>query len=79
MNGTVGWALVGAVVTAWDTFAPESLSAAFDRAPTAVKVTAAGVTLAHLFGVLPDALDPFSWASWAIRRGPFRHAVTVAD
>jgi hypothetical protein len=61
--GTVGWALLGAGVVAWDIFAPETLSSAVDRAlehKTMRYVAIGGVALvgAHLLNIFPEEHDP---------------------
>lgn len=62
--GTMGWAMIGAFVIAWDIMAPETLSGAVDRAldhPIG-RIAAIGgvaVTGAHLLNLLPDQYDPF--------------------
>lgn len=62
--GTLGWAVLGAAVIAWDALAPETLSHAFARgmenryARPAI-IGAVAVTAAHLFDMLPSQVDPF--------------------
>jgi hypothetical protein len=47
-----------ALILAWDLVAPETLSAAFARAPRWVAVGSTAVVCAHLFDLLPEQVDP---------------------
>jgi hypothetical protein len=63
-GGGAGWLVIGVLVLAWDVAAPETLSAAFQRARSG-PVSGAAVAVAwtlltgHLFDVLPKRADPF--------------------
>ena len=62
--GTLGWAACGLGILAFDTLAPETMSSAFRRGlenhRTAIPVIGAwAITSAHLFGALPERIDPF--------------------
>jgi hypothetical protein len=64
LQGGAGWLVIGVLVLAWDVAAPETLSAAFQRARSnPVSATAVAVAWAlltgHLFDVLPERADPF--------------------
>lgn len=58
-KGALGWALITAVVVAWDVAGPETLSAAFLRHRThPLTLIAWGGLTAHLFGIIPRRYDP---------------------
>lgn len=57
--GTAGWIGLIGYVALWDKIAPETLTHAFKRYDTAVRVGAVAVTAAHLMGVIPRRIDPF--------------------
>jgi len=62
--GTLGWAALATGVLIFDVVAHETMSSAFRRGlnnpRTAAPVIGAwAITTAHLFGVLPEKLDPF--------------------
>jgi len=62
--GTLGWVACAAGVAIFDIVANETMSSAFRRGlenpKTAAPVIGAwAVTTAHLFGVLPERIDPF--------------------
>jgi len=64
LGGGAGWLVIGVLVLAWDVAAPETLTAAFQRARSGpVSGTAVAVAWAlltgHLFDVLPKRADPF--------------------
>jgi hypothetical protein len=71
-GGAAGWLVIGVLVVAWDVAAPETLTAAFQRARsgpvggTAVAVAWALLT-GHLFDVLPKGADPFRWSIDSVR------------
>lgn len=61
--GSYGWALLGAGVLAWDVFAPQTLSSAYDRylehpVKRVLAVGAVAVTASHLLNLLPEQYDP---------------------
>jgi hypothetical protein len=63
-GGGGGWFVIGTLALAWDLAAPETLSAAFqrargNRAGGAVVVVAWALLTAHLFQLLPERADPF--------------------
>jgi hypothetical protein len=64
LGGGAGWLVIGVLVLAWDVAAPETLTAAFQRARSG-PVSGAAVAVAwalltvHLFDVLPERADPF--------------------
>jgi hypothetical protein len=63
-GGGGGWFVIGTLALAWDLAAPETLSAAFqrargNRASGAVVVVAWALLTAHLFQLLPERADPF--------------------
>ncbi len=77
-GGGAGWIVVGTVVVAWDLVAPETLSAAFQRARSspvgfAVLAVAWGALTGHLFLVLPGRAEPFN-APVNLARRPLRRA-----
>jgi hypothetical protein len=81
-GGGAGWIVVGTVVVAWDLVAPETLSAAFQRAGSspvgfAVLAVAWGALTGHLFRVLPGRADPFN-APVDLARRPLRRARILA-
>lgn len=62
-TGALGWVLIGAGVLVWDLVAPETLSAAFQRAhehraSKVAVITAWGMLTLHLFRKLPAPVDP---------------------
>lgn len=62
--GAIGWVVLVGFVAAWDILTPDSLSSAFSRGcktPVGRIVVPAlwGITTAHLFGKLPNKVDPF--------------------
>lgn len=64
-GGGYGWVAVGALVTAYDVFAPETLSNSFRRGTesesAAVRAGVYGLgalTVAHLLDVIPERFDP---------------------
>lgn len=61
--GTAGWVGLMGYVALWDTVAPETLTHAFKRYDTAVRVGALAVTTAHLMGAIPRRFDPFYMAA----------------
>ena len=71
-GGGAGWLVIGVLVVAWDVVAPETLTAAFQRARsgpvggTAVAVAWALLT-GHLFDVLPKRADPFRLSIESVR------------
>jgi len=71
-GGAAGWLVIGVLVVAWDVAAPETLTAAFQRARsgpvggTAVAVAWALLT-GHLFDVLPKRADPFRLSIESVR------------
>jgi hypothetical protein len=80
-GGGAGWLVVGTVVVAWDVVAPETLSAAFQRARSspvgfAVLVVAWGALTGHLFQLLPGRADPFN-APVDLARLPLRRGRTL--
>ncbi|HUB42198.1 MAG TPA: hypothetical protein VMA72_25385 [Streptosporangiaceae bacterium] len=80
-GGGAGWIVVGTVVVAWDLVAPETLSAAFQRARSspvgfAVLAVTWGALTGHLFRVLPVQADPFN-APVDFARRPLRRARTL--
>lgn len=61
--GTIGWIGLAAYVIAWDLLAPETLSAAADRAleHNYMKYVAwglGGIVTGHVLNVIPDKVDP---------------------
>jgi hypothetical protein len=79
LQGGAGWLVIGALVLAWDVAAPETLTAAFQRARSGpVSGTAVAVAWAlltgHLFDVLPRRADPFR-----ISIEPVRNALQRGD
>ena len=63
-GGGGGWLVIGTLALAWDVAAPETLSAAFQRARCspvgyAAVVVAWAFLTAHLFQLLPERADPF--------------------
>lgn len=63
-SGTLGWLALAAGIVAWDALAHETLSHAFARGMENVKmrpaiIGAAAITAAHLFDIIPTAIDPF--------------------
>jgi hypothetical protein len=71
-GGGAGWLVIGVLVLAWDVAAPETLSAAFQRARSGpVSGTAVAVAWAlltgHLFDVLPKRADPFGLSIDTVR------------
>lgn len=71
-SGGAGWAILAAVVLAWDASAPETMSAAFARATStpagrAMLVLGWGALTAHLFSALPEDKDPVRMAVAALR------------
>jgi hypothetical protein len=80
-GGGAGWVVVGTVVVAWDVVAPETLSAAFQRARSspvgfAVLAVAWGALTVHLFQILPGCADPFN-APVGLARLPLRRTRTL--
>lgn len=80
-GGGAGWIVVGTVVLAWDVAAPETLSAAFQRARSspvgcAVLAVGWGALTGHLFQILPGRADPFN-APVDLARLPLRRARTL--
>jgi hypothetical protein len=68
LSGGVGWLGLAVLVVAWDLVAPETLSSAFDRARSSpvgasVVLVSWGLLTGHLFGLLPERVDPFSFPS----------------
>jgi hypothetical protein len=61
--GLDGWVAVAVVVLAAEMLDTRTLSDAWRSAPLRYTVPIAILTNAHLFGLLPPAVDPFSWAS----------------
>jgi hypothetical protein len=64
-GGGAGWLVIAALVVAWDTIAPETLSAAFRRArsgPIGATIVVMGwaCVTGHLFHVIPDRADPIA-------------------
>lgn len=57
--GTAGWVGLLGYVALWDTVAPETLTHAFKRYDTAIRVGTIAVTAAHLMGAIPRRFDPF--------------------
>ena len=62
-TGTLGWVIIGTGVLVWDLIAPETLSAAFQRAhqhraSKVAVVTAWSILTLHLFRKLPAPVDP---------------------
>jgi hypothetical protein len=79
LQGGAGWLVIGVLVLAWDVAAPETLTAAFQRARSGpVSGTAVAVAWAlltgHLFDVLPKRADPFR-----ISIEPVRNALQRGD
>ena len=70
--GTAGWVGLGVYVAAWDKLAPETLTHAYKRYPTALRIGALAITGAHLMGAIPRKYDPFYWA---VDHGPFGNDV----
>ena len=71
-GGGAGWLVIGVLVVAWDVAAPETLTAAFQRARSSpVSGTAVAVAWAlltgHLFDVLPERADPFRLSIDSVR------------
>jgi hypothetical protein len=71
-GGGAGWLVIGVLVLAWDVAAPETLTAAFQRARSGpVSGTAVAVAWAlltgHLFDVLPKRADPFRLSIESVR------------
>jgi len=72
LGGGAGWLVIGVLVLAWDVAAPETLTAAFQRARSGpVSGTAVAVAWAlltgHLFDVLPERADPFRLSIDSVR------------
>jgi hypothetical protein len=72
LQGGAGWLVIGVLVLAWDVAAPETLSAAFQRARSnpvsgAVVAVAWALLTGHLFDVLPERADPFQWSIDSVR------------
>lgn len=69
--GTAGWAGLLAIAGAFDVVAPETLSHAFKRAsrehPVATGAAYAYMT-AHLFGLIPEKIDPLCNFIKAVKR-----------
>jgi len=57
-----GWLAIAGVVVGFDVWAcrreRDTLSCAFRRAPRALTITTSAYVLAHLFGLMPDRVDP---------------------
>ena len=72
LQGGAGWLVIGVLVVAWDVAAPETLTAAFQRARSG-PVSGTAVALAwalltgHLFDVLPKRADPFRLSIDSVR------------
>lgn len=58
-GGELGWAAIGIFVAGFDILAPETLTAAFKRAPLPVRLGALAITSAHLLDLIPHSVDPF--------------------
>ncbi len=69
--GNTGWPIILGACALWDVKMPETLSSAFSRSLREHPVLTAGawaVTSAHLFGLLPDQVDPFKRTLKMIKR-----------
>jgi len=65
--GTVGWGLLVGGVIAWDVFANETLSSAYDRymeqpIKRVIAIGAVAITGAHLLNLTPPKFDPIQRA-----------------
>jgi hypothetical protein len=79
LGGGAGWLVIGVLVLAWDVAAPETLTAAFQRArsrPVSGTAVAVAWTLltGHLFDVLPERADPFRLSIDSVRNALQRGA-----
>jgi ABC-type Mn2+/Zn2+ transport system permease subunit len=61
-----GWAAIAALVGVWDLGNRQSLTS-YARAHKVATTVLGGITLAHLTGVLPEAVDPFEWVRRVVR------------
>lgn len=75
-SGSVGWAGLAAYVVAWDYYISrvlqgETLTSGFKRGRSHRYLRGAvygawGITTLHLFGCLPERLDPYLWVARAL-------------
>lgn len=68
---TAGWVGILAVAGVYDYYAPETLSHGFKRALKAHPITttvAYGFMTAHLFGLIPEKIDPLTQGLNLIKR-----------
>jgi hypothetical protein len=75
-EGKAGWVYVTVGIAVWDTLAEEDeqLTGAFRRSlksPSGAIFTCAtwGILTAHLFGLLPEEIDPIHMVTHVTRRG----------
>lgn len=61
--GYNGWAAVITVVLIAECLDSRTMSDAFRHSPNYIRVPVWAITTAHLFGVLPERLDPFTYLS----------------
>lgn len=63
-SAELGWALLIGSIAVYDCVAPETLSSGFRRgleAHRGLVIGAWALTSAHLFGLIPEELDPFKF------------------
>lgn len=66
LNPAAGWLAIAALVLGWDAFNGRSLTS-YARGHKRCTWLLGGVVVGHLGGVLPVALDPFTYLAHALR------------